>query len=221
MTTLSPRIAAFTLLALASAAMAQTSADLLADGRKTDSVLVHGMGYGAQRHSALAQINTDNVKKLVPVWTQSLGNNLGQEAMPVLYDGVLYIPTHDSTVAIDALTGKQLWKTGLEFAADVSKVVCCGLVNRGVALYEGKVYRGTLDAHIQALDAKTGKQVWKAKLAEYKEGYSVTGAPLIVGGVLITGMAGAEYGTRGFIDGLDPATGKQLWRRYTTAAPGE
>jgi alcohol dehydrogenase (cytochrome c) len=208
-------------LAVSSVAMAQSSSDLLNDNKKTDSVLVHGMGYSAQRYSALSAINTDNVGKLVPVWTQSMGSNLGQESMPVLHDGVLYVPSHDATVAIDALTGKQLWKTGIEFAADVGKIVCCGLVNRGVAIYEGKIYRGTLDAHIQALDAKTGKQVWKSKLADYKEGYSVTSAPLIVGGLLITGMSGAEYGTRGFIDALDPATGKQVWRRYTTAAPGE
>lgn len=214
-------LAALSALAIATSAMAQTSAELLADGKKTDNVLVHGMGYAAQRHSQLAQINTGNVGKLVPVWTQSLGNNLGQEAMPVLYNGVLYIPTHDSTVAIDALTGRQLWKTGLDFAADVSKVVCCGLVNRGVAMYEGKLFRGTLDAHIQALDAKTGKVLWKTKLADYKEGYSVTGAPLVVNGLLISGMSGAEYGTRGFLVGIDPNTGKEVWRRHTTAAPGE
>ncbi|MEY4729251.1 MAG: hypothetical protein RL020_409 [Pseudomonadota bacterium] len=208
-------------LAASSAAIAQSSNDLLNDSKKTDSVLVHGMGYAAQRYSALSSINTDNVGKLVPVWTQSMGSVLGQEAMPVLHDGVLYIPSHDATVAIDALSGKQLWKTGIEFAADVPKTICCGLVNRGVAIYEGKVYRGTLDAHIQALDAKTGKQVWKSKVADYKEGYSVTSAPLIVGGLLITGMSGAEYGTRGFIDALDPATGKQVWRRYTVPAPGE
>lgn len=216
-----PKFAMLSLLAFASAAMAQTSADLLADGKNTDSVLVHGMGYTAQRHSALTGINTSNVGKLVPVWTQSLGSNLGQEAMPVLHEGVMYIPTHDATVAIDALTGKQLWKTTLNYAADASKIACCGLVNRGVAIYEGKVYRGTLDAHIQALDAKTGKELWKVKIADYKQGYSVNSAPLVVNGVLITGVAGAEYGVRGFIDGLDPATGQQLWRRYTTAAPGE
>lgn len=206
---------------LTASAFAQSAADLLADGKTGDDVLVHGMGYTAQRHSPLAQINTRNVGKLVPVWTQSLGNNLGQEAMPVIWQGTMVVPTHDSTVAIDALTGKQLWKSALDYGADVPKVVCCGLVNRGVAILDGKVYRGTLDAHIQALDAKTGKQLWKTKLADYKEGYSVTGAPLVVGNVLVSGISGAEYGTRGFVVGLDPATGKELWRRHTTAAPGE
>lgn len=214
-----PRLAALWALSLATLAMAQSSADLLADGKTTDNVLVHGMGYSAQRHSPLSQINTRNARKLVPVWTQSLGNNLGQEAMPIVHDGVLYVPTHDATVAIDALTGKQLWKTGLDFAADVPKFVCCGLVNRGVAIFEGKIFRGTLDAHVQALDAKSGKQLWKTRLADYKEGYSVTSAPLVVNGLLISGMSGAEYGTRGFIVGIDPSTGKEVWRRHTTAAP--
>jgi alcohol dehydrogenase (cytochrome c) len=206
---------------LATTAVGQSTTELLADGKSTDNVLVHGMGYSAQRHSQLSQINTRNVKRLVPVWTQSLGNNLGQEAMPVLYEGVLYIPTHDATIAIDALTGRQLWKTGLDFGPDVPKFLCCGLVNRGVAIYGGKIFRGTLDAHIQALDAKTGKQLWKTKLADYKAGYSITGAPLVVNGLLISGMSGAEYGTRGFLVGVDPNTGTEVWRRHTTAAPGE
>ena len=99
--------------------------------------------------------------------------------------------------------------------------MCCGVSNKGVAIFEGKVFRTTLDAHVVALDQKTGKQVWKQKVAEWKEGYSLTVAPLIANGVLITGCSGAEFGARCFLDGWDPATGKKLWRRYTTAGPGE
>jgi alcohol dehydrogenase (cytochrome c) len=214
-------VAAAAALGAAAAASAQTMSDLLADGNTPGNVLVHGMGYADQSYSPLSQINTGNVRHLVPVWTQSLGDDMGEEAMPVLYDGVLYVTTHNATVAIDALSGRQLWKNTLQFASDVPRVVCCGEVNRGVAIYDGMVYRGTLDAQIQALDAKTGKQLWETKLADYKQGYSVTGAPLMAHGVLITGMSGAEYGTRGFLKGLDPKTGKVLWTRYTTAAPGE
>jgi alcohol dehydrogenase (cytochrome c) len=100
-------------------------------------------------------------------------------------------------------------------------VVCCGVSNKGVALFDGKVFRTTLDAHVVALDQKTGKQVWKQKVAEWKEGYSLTVAPLVANGVVITGCSGAEFGARCFLDGWDPATGKKLWRRYTTAGPGE
>jgi len=100
-------------------------------------------------------------------------------------------------------------------------MACCGLINRGVAIYQGKVFRTTLDAKVQALDARTGKELWKSTAIDYKLGHAMTVAPLVANGVLITGIAGGEYGTRGFIDGWDPDTGKQLWRRYTTAAQGE
>lgn len=100
-------------------------------------------------------------------------------------------------------------------------MVCCGVSNKGVALYNGLVIRGTLDAYMVALDQKTGKEVWKTKVINWKDGYSITGAPVVANGVVITGVSGAEFGIRGFIAGYDPATGKALWRRYTTAAPDE
>ena len=90
-----------------------------------------------------------------------------------------------------------------------------------MALYNGKVFRGTLDAHMVALDQKTGKELWKTKVAEWKEGFSIISAPLVANGVVVTGLSGAEFGIRGFLDGYDPETGKQLWRRYTIPAPGE
>ena len=208
-------------LAAATSTQAQTAKDLTDDQATPGDVLTYGMGYANQRYSALKTINKGNVDKLVPVWNYSLNNSQGQESQPVIFDGVMFVTTHTSTVAVDALTGRQLWKQELEFASDVFKMACCGLLNRGVAIHNGKVYRTTLDAHVIAYDAKTGKQLWKSKAADYKQGHAMTAAPLIANGVLMTGIAGGEYGTRGFIDGWDLETGKNLWHFFTTAAPGE
>ena len=208
-------------IAAATSAQAQTAKDLTDDQVTPGDVLTYGMGYANQRYSALKAINKGNVEKLVPVWTYSLNNPQGQESQPVIFDGVMFVTTHTSTVAVDALTGRQIWKQELEFASDVFKMACCGLLNRGVAIHNGKVYRSTLDAHVIAYDAKTGKQLWKSKAADYKQGHAMTAAPLIANGVLMTGIAGGEYGTRGFIDGWDLETGKNLWHFFTTAAPGE
>jgi alcohol dehydrogenase (cytochrome c) len=213
-----------TLLGLAVGAAAQTDADLRTDGTKagsTDNVLTYGMGYHQNRYSALNQINKSTVKKLVPVWNLSLDNDLGEQAQPLIHNGVMYVSNAKWTVAIDALTGQQLWRTPVNFDPDTPRVVCCGVSNKGVAIYDGKVFRATLDAHVVALDQKTGKQIWKQKVAEWKEGYSITVAPTVANGVLITGCSGAEFGARCFLDGWDPATGNKLWRRYTTAGPGE
>jgi alcohol dehydrogenase (cytochrome c) len=212
-----------TLLGLAGLAGAQSLDDLKRDGNggSTDNVLTFGMGYHQNRHSALKQINTSTVKKLVPVWSASLNNDLGEQAQPMVYDGVLYVPTVKATFAIDIASGRQLWTTPVDYVPEVPRVVCCGMIVKGIALYNGKVFRGTIDAHVVALDMKTGKQVWKQKAAEWKEGYSMTNAPQIANGVVVTGISGGEFGIRGFIDGWDPETGKHLWRTHTTAAPGE
>ena len=200
---------------------AQTSEDILKAHVKGESVLSNGMGYYAQRYSALKQINTKNAKHLVPVWNTSMASNLGEEAQPLVFNGVMYVTNFNSTLAINALTGRILWKHNLELDAGVPRVICCGQVNRGPALYEGKVFRGTPDAHMLALDAVTGKELWRTKLMDWQDGYSVTGAPIVANGVLITGMAGGEYGTRGFLAGFDPNTGKEIWRHYNVPAPGE
>ena len=212
---------ALALAAAPAALTAQTAQDLIKDQDTPGNVLTYGMGYGLQRFSPLTQIGKASVKRLVPVWNFSLNNPQGQESQPIVHDGVMYVTTHTDTFAIDALSAKQVWRNTLEFAPDVPKMACCGLLNRGVAIYQGKVFRTTLDAQVQALDARTGKELWKSKATDYKLGHSMTVAPLVANGVLITGISGGEYGTRGFIDGWDPDTGKALWRRYTTAAPGE
>jgi alcohol dehydrogenase (cytochrome c) len=211
------------LIAFSALAHAQTQQELLRDGNggSTDNVLTYGMGYHQQRYSPLKQINKSTVRRLVPVWSASLANEFGEQGQPLVYNGVLYTANVKRVVAIDVATGRQLWTTALEWEPAVARVVCCGLSNRGVALYNGKVFVGSVDAHLRALDAKTGKEVWKVKIAEWKDGYSITSAPTVANGVLMTGMTGGEYGVRGFVDGYDPDTGKHLWRRHTTAGPGE
>ena len=214
-------IACALVLGAAAGVQAQTLKDLVDDQATPGDVLTYGMGYANQRYSALKSIHKGNVDKLTPIWTYSLNNPQGQESQPIIHNGVMFVTTHTSTVAVDALTGRQVWKQELEYASDVFKMACCGLLNRGVAIYDGKVYRTTLDAHVIAYDAKTGKQLWKSKAADYKLGHAMTSAPLVANGVLMTGIAGGEYGTRGFIDGWDLETGKNLWHFFTTAAPGE
>lgn len=202
---------------------AQTGDGGMAGGGAAGTVEVetYGMGLAQQRHSPLAQINKSNVKNLVPVWSLSLDNSANMSTQPLIKDGVMYIVNHTSTVAIDALTGRQLWKTAIDLPADVAAMICCGIHTRGLALKDGVIYRPTLDAHLMAMNAADGKVLWRTRVEDYKKGYSITGAPLLVGDVLMTGMSGGEYNTRGFIRGYDAKTGKVLWTRYTTAAPGE
>ena len=202
-------------------AHAQTAQDLLTDGKNTENITTYGMGYDMKRYSPLKQINTSNVKRLVPVWSMSMANDLGEQAQPMIYNGVMYVTNVKWTFAIDVATGKQIWRTPVDYDPGTPRVVCCGVSNKGPAIFNGKLYRVTLDAHVLALDMKTGKQLWKNKFAEWKEGYSSIAAPLVANGVLITGMSGAEFGVRGFLDGWDLETGKALWRRYTIPGPGE
>ncbi len=135
------------------------------------------MGYNLQRFSTLNQINKDTVKNLVPVWNYSFNDDRSEESQPLVYQGVIYVTSHNATMAVDAKTGKQIWKTKVEYPAETPRIVCCGIINRGAALFEGKVIRTTLDAHVIALDAKTGKELWRQKAADIKEGYSDDGGP--------------------------------------------
>jgi alcohol dehydrogenase (cytochrome c) len=200
---------------------AQTLADLSKDATTTGDVTTYGMGWGQQRHSPAKQITPANVKRLVPVWNMSLDNSANASAQPLVIDGTMYHTTHSHTIAIDAMTGRIKWKTPIELPADVNGFLCCGIHSRGAAALDGVLYRTTIDAHIVAINMKDGKQIWKVKAADYKEGYSMTHAPLIAGGVLITGISGGEYGIRGFVAGWDLKTGERKWTRYTTAMPNE
>ncbi len=206
---------------LPSGLYAQTAQELTNGANDTADVLNYGMGYNLQRFSPLIQINRQTVRHLVPVWNYSYDDNHSEESQPLIYKGVLYVTTNSATMALDARTGQQIWKTKVEYPPEVPRIVCCGIINRGLALYEGKVLRTTLDANVIALDAKTGKQIWRSNVIDWKPGYSETVAPLVADGVVITGISGAEYGIRGFIDGWDPDTGKHLWRTYTVAGPDD
>ena len=186
-------------------ALAQTAQELTKGASDTRNVLNYGMGYHLQRFSPIDQINKDNVKDLVPLWNYSYDDNRSEESQPLVYNGVLYVTTNSATMAIDAKTGKQIWKTKVDYPPETPRIVCCGIINRGAALFDGKLYRTTLDANVVALDAKTGKEVWKQNAIDFKTGYSMTGAPLVADGVILTGVSGAEFGTRLFIDGWDRA----------------
>ena len=208
-----------TLLALTSAlGSAQTGHELVGDGKNTDNVSTQSMGYHRRNYSPLSQITNSNVNRLVPVWNLSLMNEQGELAAPTVYNGVMYAINGKWTFAIDVETGRQIWRTPVDLEDGVQR----SAITRGAAtIYEGKLFRITIDNHIVALDMKTGKQVWNQKYAESKEGYYSTSAPIVANGVVISGMAGGESTTRGFLDGWDPETGKKLWRRYTIPAPGE
>ncbi len=201
---------------------AQSAEELLNDGKNTENVLTFGMGYDLKMFSPLRQINKSNIKRLVPIWNFSLANDMGELSQPTVYNGVMYVVNGNWTFAIDIATGRQIWRTPVSYDRGALRVTTGGAYMRGAAtIYDGKLFRQTLDAHVQALDMKTGKEIWKTKFAEWKESYGGIVAPAIANGVLISGMAGGDRTARGFVDGYDPDTGKQLWRRWTIPAPGE
>jgi alcohol dehydrogenase (cytochrome c) len=196
----------------------QTTEELINDGKNTENVTTQSMGYDRKSYSPLKQINKTNVKRLVPIWNTSLMNDQGELAAPTVYNGVMYVVNGKWTIAIDVETGRQIWRTPVEIESGITRAA----FNRGAAtIYNGKVFRVTIDNHVLALDMKTGKPLWNQKFADAKEGYYSTGGPIVANGVLISGVAGGESTTRGFLDGWDPDTGKKLWRRYTIPAPGE
>jgi len=206
------------LVCIAGFSRSQTTQDLVTDGKNTENVITHSMGYDRKSFSPLKQIKKSNVSRLTPIWNVSVMNDLGELAAPVIYDGVMYAINGKWTFAIDVATGRQIWRTPTQIEPTATRAG----INRGApAIYEGKLFRVTIDNHLVALDMKTGKEIWNQKFAEAKDGYYSTSAPIVANGVLISGMAGGESTTRGFIDGWDPNTGKKLWRRYTIPAPGE
>ena len=179
------------------------------------------MGYNLQRFSPLNQINKADVKQLVPAWNYSYDDNRSEESQPLVYKGVLYVTTNSATMAVDAKTGKQIWKTKVEYPPETPRIVCCGIINRGAALYDGKLFRTTLDANVIALDAKTGKELWRQNAADIKDGYSMTwrrSSPTASSSPAspAPSSAPATSSTAG-----TPTTGKHLWRTYTVPPPGE
>lgn len=174
----------------------------------------------SQRHSRLDQINTGNVSQLEMKWAYQIPVIDRAETTPVVVDGIMFITEAPSNlVAVDAATGRQYWRYDHELPDDLR--ICCGRNNRGVAILGETLYMSTLDAHLVAIDARTGNVRWDVEVADYAKGYSKTAAPLIVKDKVVTGIAGGEFGIRGFIDAYDAETGELAWRTYTTAGPGD
>ncbi len=191
-----------------------TEEDLANDQANTSQIVTNGMGRDLQRYSPLTTLNKDNVKNLLPAWAFSLGGEKqrGQETQPLIHDGVMYITgSYSRLYAIDAKTGKEIWQYDARLPEGI--LPCCDVVNRGAALYGDKIFFGTLDARIVALDKKTGDVVWRKKIADYKAGYSYTAAPLIVNGLIITGNSGGEFGIVGEVQARDANTGELVWTR--------
>src|SRR5216683_7130578 len=174
--------------------LAQTTEELVNDGKNTDNITTQSMGYDRKSYSPLRQITKSNVKRLAPLWSTSLMNDSGELAAPTIYDGVMYAINGKWTFAIDVETGKQIWRMPVQTEPGVQRVAQFGAFARGAAtIYNGRLFRVTIDNHVIALDMKTGKELWNQTFADWHEGYSATGAPIVANGVVISGTAGGEF----------------------------
>jgi PQQ-dependent dehydrogenase (methanol/ethanol family) len=184
--------------------------------------LSYGGTYDEQRHSLLTKINTDNVSDLGVAWTYDLATSRGVESTPIVIDGVMYVTSAWSIVyALDAKTGEELWVHDPDVDRAVGVNACCDVVNRGVAVYEGKVFVGVIDGRVQALDAKTGEVIWSKVTVDQSRPYTITGAPRVVDGKVLIGNGGAELGVRGYLSAYDVDTGETVWRFYTVPNPNK
>jgi len=184
------------------------------------SWMSHGRTYSEARYSPLDAIRVDNVTKLGLAWYHDLDTRRGIEATSLVVDGVLYATSSWSiVVALDARTGEQLWRFDPEVARSKAKHSCCDVVNRGVAVWQGRVFVGALDGRLIALDAATGKPDWEVATVDPDLPYTITGAPRVIDGKVLIGNGGAEYGVRGFLSAYDARDGALLWRFYTV--PGD
>ena len=191
-------------------------ARLIAADSEPGQWMSHGRTYDEQRFSPLSQIKKDNVKNLGISWFADLDTHRGQEATPIVVDGVLYVSTAWSKVkAYDAATGRQLWSYDPMVPGGWAVKACCDVVNRGVAVWDGKVFVGTVDGRLIALDAGTGKPLWDVNTIDRSKPYTITGAPRVVKGHVLIGNGGAELGVRGYVSAYDANTGKLDWRFYT------
>lgn len=183
--------------------------------------LTYSGNLNSQRHSGLTQINPDNASNLTLKWVFQSRSLDKHEVTPLVVDGVMYtIQSPNDVIALDAATGKQLWLYAHK-PAEGTRNPCCGNLTRGVAILGDKLFLASLDARMIALDAKTGKELWNVQVADYKQQYAMTVAPLVVKDKVITGVAGGEHGVRGFLAAFDVNTGKEVWRFYTVPGPGE
>lgn len=192
-----------------------------ANAAKTPDWPSYGLDYAETRFSKLDQINAGNVKDLGLAWSYNLESTRGVEATPLVVDGIMYVTASWSVVhAVDVRTGKKIWSFDPKVDKSKGFKGCCDVVNRGVALYQGKVFVGAYDGRLIALDAATGQPVWeKDTIADHSKSYTITGAPRVFKGKVIIGNGGAEYGVRGYVTAYDAATGEQKWRWFTV--PGD
>ncbi len=195
---------------------------LLAATSEPSQWMTYGGNYEEHRFSRLNQINRDNVKQLGLAWFADYDTNLPQTGTPLFIDGVIYVSTAWSKLyAFDARTGKQLWQYNPKVPGEWAVKVCCGLANRGIAAWNGKIYLGTLDARLIAIDAKTGKEAWSVLTIDPEQvdspthRYSITSAPRVVKGKVVIGNSGGEFGVRGYVSAYDAETGKLAWRFFT------
>ena len=197
------------------------TAAIRANASGTKDWLNYGLDYAETRFSKLNQINTENVKNLGLMWTYSLESERGVEATPLVVDGIMYVTASWSVVhAVDVRTGKRIWTFDPEVSREAGYKGCCDVVNRGVALYKGKIFVGAYDGRLIALDAATGKKVWeKDTIIDKKMSYTITGAPRAFNGKVIIGNGGAEFGVRGYVTAYDAENGDQKWRWFVV--PGD
>jgi quinohemoprotein ethanol dehydrogenase len=219
-------IAMLLLQLVAPARAADPEIDRLLRGPVGKDWITNGGNLTNQRYSTLKQIDTSNVKQLKGAWmtrlkSSGLGGKYSFEATPLVKDGIMYVITgNDDVFALNAKTGEILWEYWSGIDQTIS-TICCGWVNRGLAMGEGMLFFGQLDATVVALDMKTGKVRWKKPIEKWENGYTITSAPLYNDGMLYSGIAGGEFGVRGRLTALDAKSGEILWRWYTLPGPGE
>jgi quinohemoprotein ethanol dehydrogenase len=182
--------------------------------------LTYGGTYDEQRHSRLTAINKQNVAQLGVAWTYDLATNRGVESTPIVVDGTMYVTSAWSVVyALDAKTGAEKWVYDPKVDKAVGGKACCDVVNRGVAVYDGKIFVGVIDGRLEALDAKSGKVVWSKVTVDQSKPYTITGAPRVVKGRVLIGNGGSDLGVRGYLTAYDANTGAKIWRFYTVPNP--
>jgi len=183
--------------------------------------IAHGRTYEEQRFSPLLTINKDSVSDLGLAWYKDMGTNRALEATPIVVDGIMFFTSTWSRVyAVEAKTGKTIWKFDPEVPGEWARKACCDIVNRGVAVYEGKVFFASLDGRLFSLNAETGEKIWEVDtIIDRSRAYTITGAPRAAKGKIFIGNGGAEYGVRGYVTAYDTETGEQVWRFFTV--PGD
>lgn len=182
--------------------------------------LTHGLDYAERRFSPLNSVNTDNIDQLGLAWYTETGSNRGLEATPLVVDGVMYLTLSWSVLlALDAVSGEELWRYDPQVDRSRGYYACCDVVNRGAAFWDDKIYFGSFDGRLIAVAADSGELVWEQQTVDLRQPYTITGAPRIVKGKVIIGNGGADFGVRGYVSAYDAQSGEQVWRFYTV--PGD